>query len=151
MSVEKLSSEWAPRLKKLAHDRVFYILTFTLLAISGCSSPTPKNTSASLPPSTSKNATITADPNPIQVCDSSGTGLTKLTWTSVGPAVVEMHVNSPNGDLLARTGANGTAATGKWVTNGMIFYLQDVTGGRSLTPENTLATFTAKATSDGCP
>ncbi len=151
MSVEKLSSEWAPRLKKLAHDRVFYILTFTLLAISGCSSPTPKNTSASLPPSTSKNATITADPNPIQVCDSSGTGLTKLTWTSVGPAVVEMHVNSPNSDLLARTGANGTAATGKWVTNGMIFYLQDVTGGRSLTPENTLATFTAKATSDGCP
>src|SRR5437870_3439409 len=115
MSIATLSSEWAPRLKKLAHDRVFYILTFSLLAISGCSSPAPKNAGASLPPSTSKNATITADPNPIQVCDGSGTGITKLNWTSVGPALVEVHVNSPNGDLLARTGANGTASTGKWV------------------------------------
>ena len=151
MSIATLSSEWAPRLKKLAHDRVFYILTFSLLAISGCSSPAPKNAGASLPPSTSKNATITADPNPIQVCDGSGTGITKLNWTSVGPALVEVHVNSPNGDLLARTGANGTASTGKWVLNGMIFYLQDVTGGRSLTPENTLATTTVKITTSGCP
>ena len=151
MSIETLSSEWAASLKKLAHDRVLCILTLSLLVISGCSSPTPKNAGASLPPSTSKNATIMADPNPIQVCDSSGTGITKLTWTSVGPAVVEMHVNSPNGDLFARTGANGTATTAKWVTNGMIFYLQDVTGEKSLTPENTLATFTAKVTSAGCP
>ena len=69
MSIETLSSEWAASLKKLAHDRVLCILTLSLLVISGCSSPTPKNAGASQPPSYSKNATIRADPNPIQVCD----------------------------------------------------------------------------------
>ena len=151
MSIKKVSSHFA-----------LLILAACLLGIAGCSASTPRNTNANItstplntnpniPPSTTRNATITADPNPIQVCDGSGTGVTKLTWTSVGPGVVEMHVNSPNGDLLARTGPNGTAATAKWVTNGMIFYLQDVAGGRTLTPENTLATFTAKVTSAGCP
>ncbi len=152
MLIETFNNQWLLRLKKLAHYPRFIILTVSLLATAGCSGPTPNNTSAPAPPSTgAKNASITADPNPIQVCDGSGIGVTKLSWTSVGPAVVEMHVNSPNGDLLARTGANGTATTAKWVTNGMIFYLQDVTGGRSLAPENTLATFTAKVTSSGCP
>ena len=119
--------------------------------MAGCSRPTQSNPSAPALPSTgAKNASITADPNPIQVCDGSGTGITKLKWTSVGPAVVEMHVNSPNGDLLARTGANGMATTGNWVKDGMIFYLQDVTNGKPLTPENTLATITLKTTSVGC-
>jgi len=151
MPIETFNDQWLLRLKKLAHYPRFIILTVSLVATAGCSGPTPSNTSAPAPPSTgAKNASITADPNPIQVCDGSGVGLTKLSWTSVGPGVVEMHVNSPNGDLLARTGANGTATTAKWVTNGMIFYLQDVTGGRSLTPDNTLATITVKVTSAGC-
>jgi hypothetical protein len=152
MPIKTFNDKCLASLKKLAPLASLIILTLSLLAMAGCSGPTPSNTSAPAPPSTgAKNATITADPNPIQVCDGSGTGVTKLTWTSVGPAVVEMHVNSPNGDLFARTGANGTANTAKWVTNGMIFYLQDVTGGKSLTPENTLATLTAKVTSAGCP
>jgi len=37
----------------------------------------------------------------------------------------------------------GVATTGEWVTNGMVFYLQDATGGKPLTSANTLATFTA--------
>jgi hypothetical protein len=139
--------------KSLAFFASLLALTATVLPAAGCSKPTQSGTSAPAapPPAGAKNATITADPNPIKVCDGSRTGVTKLTWTSVGPALVEMHVNSPNGDLLARTGANGMATTAKWVTDGMTFYLQDVTGGRSLTPENTLATFTAKVTSTGCP
>lgn len=152
MLIETLADKCQSSLGKVASCTSLIILTIGLLAMAGCSGPTQSNTSAPAPPSTgAKNATITADPNPIQVCDGSGTGITKLTWTSVGPAVVEMHVNSPNGDLLARTGANGTATTAKWVTNAMVFYLQDVSGGKSLTPENTLATFTAKVTSSGCP
>jgi hypothetical protein len=152
MHIETSDDNCLASLKKPAPFVSLIILTMSLLVMAGCSRPTPSNTSASAPPSTgAKNATITAEPNPIQVCDGSSLGTTKLTWTSVGPAVVEMHVNSPNGDLLARTGANGTATTAKWVTNGMIFYLQDVTGGKSLTPENTLATLTAKVTSAGCP
>ena len=150
--IDPSNNQWLLSLKNLERYRLLIILTVSLLALSGCSRSTQSNTSAPAPPSTgAKNASITADPDPIQACDGSGTGVTKLTWTSVGPAVVEMHVNSPNGDLFARTGANGTATTAKWVTNGMIFYLQDVSGGKSLTPENTLATFTAKVTSSGCP
>ena len=150
--IDPPNNQWLLSLKNLERYRLLIILTVSLLALSGCSRSTQSNTSAPAPPSTgAKNATITADPNPIQVCDGSGTGITKLKWTSVGPAVVEMHVNSPNGDLLARTGANGTATTGKWVTNDMIFYLQDVSGGKSLTPENTLATTTVKITTAGCP
>ena len=36
--------------------------------------------------------------------------------------------------------SRGSAQTGLWVTDGMTFYLQDVSGGKSLTAENTLAT-----------
>jgi len=152
MPIETFDDQLLLSLKKPAHYPLLFVLTVSLLAMAGCSRPTPSNASAPAAPSTgAKNASITAEPNPIKVCDGSGTGITKLTWTSVGPGVVEMHVSSPNGDLLARTGANGTATTAKWVTNGMIFYLQDVSGGKSLTPENTLATFTAKVTSSGCP
>jgi len=152
MPIERFNDQWLLSLKTLAHYSLLIVLTVSLPALFGCSLPTRSNTSAPAPPSTgAKNASITADPNPIHVCDGSGTGVTKLTWTSVGPGVVEMHVNSPSGDLLARTGANGTATTGKWVKDGIIFYLQDVSQGKSLTPENTLATFTAGITSAGCP
>jgi hypothetical protein len=99
-----------------------------------------------------KNATFKADPNPIQVCDGSGLGVTTLQYTSDGPAAVEVAVGSPNGvgGILAHAGPNGTAKTGRWVTDGMVFYLQDVSGGRSSTPENTLATVTVKVTNAGC-
>ena len=151
MLIETLDDKCRSSLKKLASFALLVILTVSLLTIGGCSRPTQSNPSAPAPPSTgAKNASITADPNPIQVCDGSGTGVTKLTWSSVGPGVVEMHVNSPSGDLLARTGANGMATTGNWVKDGMIFYLQDVTNGKPLTPENTLATITLKTTSVGC-
>ena len=116
MLIQKLDDKCLSSLKKLASFALLVILTVSLLTIGGCSRPTQSNTSAPAPPSTgAKNASITADPNPIQVCDGSGTGVTKLTWSSVGPGVVEMHVNSPSGDLLARTGANGMATTGNWV------------------------------------
>ena len=151
MLIQKLDDKCLSSLKKLASFTSLIILMVSILTMAGCSRPTQSNPSAPALPSTgAKNASITADPNPIQVCDGSGTGITKLKWTSVGPAVVEMHVNSPNGDLLARTGANGMATTGNWVKDGMIFYLQDVTNGKPLTPENTLATITLKTTSVGC-
>ncbi|PYS33821.1 MAG: hypothetical protein DMF75_08275 [Acidobacteria bacterium] len=144
MHIETFNDRWLLSIKRLAHFRVLIILTVNLSAMLGCSRPPPSNTNAPMPPpsTTSKNATITADPNPIQVCDGSGAGVTKLTWTSIGPAVVEVHVNSPNGVLFAQTGASGTSTTAKWVTNGMIFYLQDVSGQKALTPDNTLATVT---------
>src|SRR6266516_5063878 len=43
------------------------------------------------------NGSITANPNTIQVCDSSGLGITTLTWNSSGTITVEVHVGSPSG------------------------------------------------------
>lgn len=132
-----------------------FTLVIVLLMASGlaaCSPRSPQSEKAKGPSSKGeKQATITADPNPIQVCDGSGAGISKLTWTAARVKVIEIHVNSPNGDLLARTGANGMAMTGKWAVDGMTFYLQDVSDGKSLTPDNTLATVTVKVTTDGCP
>jgi len=52
---------------------------------------------------------------------------------------VQVRVGSPDGTLFAEGGSTGYATTGNWVTNGMLFYLQDVTGGKPPTPANTLA------------
>jgi hypothetical protein len=38
------------------------------------------------------------------------------------------------------SGNGGAAQTAAWVPDGMTFYLQDVTGGKTLTADNTLAT-----------
>jgi FkbM family methyltransferase len=82
---------------------------------------------------------IEANPNPIRKADLSP-GATTLTWTATGTDLVEVRVAAPNGQLLSRSGPVGTAATGEWVTNGMVFFLQDVSEGRPLTPDNTLDT-----------
>jgi hypothetical protein len=96
--------------------------------------------------------TITASPNPIQVCDGTGLGATTLTWNTVGTKTVEVRRNAPNGTLVSRSGAGTrTATTGKWVKNGDLFYLQDVSDGRPLTPENTLGLVRVTLTTDGCP
>src|SRR5438067_510601 len=76
---------------------------------------------------------------------------TTLSCTATGTSVVEVHVNSPTGALFSRSGASGTATTGQWVSDGVVFYLQDVSGGLPLTSANTLATVTVGVTSAGCP
>ena len=95
-------------------------------------------------------ATITANPNPIRVCDGSGLGITTIFFTFAESDLVEIHVNSPTGDLFAKPAASGSAMTEKWVTNGMVFFLQDVTDGRPLTAENTVGTVTVTLTTAGC-
>lgn len=89
----------------------------------------------------SSNASIfNASPNPIQ--GAAGTvGQTTLSWNAPsGVSEVNILVNAPNGQLMANVGPVGSEATGPWVTDGMVFYLQDVTGGKPLTAANTLAT-----------
>jgi len=83
---------------------------------------------------------ITADPNPTAERDCSGIGLTTLSWASTRTETVEVHVDAPEGPLFSRTGPSGSATTGKWVIDGRLFYLQDVSAGRPLTPSQTLAT-----------
>ncbi len=99
------------------------------------------------------SATLTASPNPIQVCDGTGQGITTLTWnvTGAGASSVQLRAGAPNGTLVASGGTSGNVTTGKWVTNGTVFYLQNVTGGLPLTSEHTLATVTVATTTQGCP
>ena len=89
---------------------------------------------ASTPPS------LTATPNPIPATGSASLGMTTITWMAPGEVAVEVRIGSPNGALFAGGGSRGSAQTGLWVPDGMTFYLQDISGGKPLTAENTLAT-----------
>lgn len=97
-----------------------------------------------------RKGTITADPNPVRVCDGSSLGITNVSYAFPQGALAEVHVDSPNGPLFAAPAANGKATTGKWVTDGMGFFLQDVSEGRPLTVENTLASVKVSLTNAGC-
>jgi hypothetical protein len=82
---------------------------------------------------------IVANPNPVLVDHWPEPGQTALSWSFDGADEVEVRVGSPDGPLFCHTASPGTAQTGKWVTNGMVFYLQNVTADRPLSAENTLA------------
>lgn len=103
------------------------------------------------PPSmTSAQGTLSADPNPIKVCLPSRSGITMISWKATGTSEIEVRVGRPNGDLLVKSGPNGAWPTAEWVVDGTVFYLQDVSNGRPLTGENTIATLTVHLTSEGC-
>src|SRR2546427_1244508 len=94
-----------------------------------------------------KRASISAYPNPIQV-DSSGIGVTTISYTFLEGYPVEIHVGSPKGPLFSTPDKSGKAETGKWVLDGTKFFLQDVSDGRPLTDENTLATITVRVSKE---
>jgi organic radical activating enzyme len=82
--------------------------------------------------------TITINPNPIKALYVSGRAVADLSWNAEGTETIEVHVDAPDGPLFSRSGPSGKATTGKWVQDGMGFYLQDVSGGLPLTSTNTL-------------
>ncbi len=71
--------------------------------------------------------TITADPNPIAVAAGIAVGQTTITWSAPTSSSVEVHVGSATGTLFAGGGSSGSAQTGDWVTDGMVFVLVDAT------------------------
>ena len=89
---------------------------------------------ASTPPS------LTASPNPIPTMGGANFGVTTIDWMAPGVNAVQVRVNSVDGGLLASGGARGSVQTGLWVADETTFYLQDVSDGKPLTAENTLAT-----------
>jgi len=101
------------------------------------------------PPPT-PSGTLAANPNPIQVCDGTGQGVTTLSWTASNVTAVQVRAGAPNGTLVASGGTSGNVTTGKWVTNGTVFYLQNVSNGLPLTSANTLATRTVGVITAGC-
>lgn len=82
--------------------------------------------------------TLRADPDPIIVHTTPQRGVTTLIWHAP-VAKVEIHVGSPGGQLFAAGGSDGRAQTGPWVTNNMVFYLQDATAGKPTDGSATLA------------
>lgn len=87
---------------------------------------------------------IRAYPNPIHVSDAFEgpfpLAQTTLSWDSHATDAVEVHVDSPSGPLLAYSGPSGSTQTGPWVRDGMVFYLQNVSGELARTSSYTLAT-----------
>jgi hypothetical protein len=67
-------------------------------------------------------------------------GATIISWSAPDAQVVDIRIGAPDGKLFATVGNRGSIQTGAWVFDGMTFYLQDVTGGKPLTAENTVAT-----------
>jgi hypothetical protein len=88
---------------------------------------------------TSDGATITASPNPIHVV-AGADGATTISWNAPSAQIIQVRVGSPNGALFTDNFNSGSMQTAAWVTNGMTFYLQDVSNGKALTAANTLAT-----------
>ncbi len=149
---------------------LFVIAAFGIAATTGCddkTATTNANTatttaspaaaqpgSETTAPTKSKSGatgTISVSPNPIKVCDGSGMGVATISWTLAGTTLADVRIGSPDGILFVQAGAPGSKATGKWVGNGSIFYLQDVSKGLPPTADNTIAKVTANVTSAGCP
>jgi hypothetical protein len=95
---------------------------------------------SSTSPALSDGATLTANPNPIHVGSVGALGATTISWNAPGAQIIQVRVGSPTGNLLTDNFNVGSMQTASWVTNGMTFYLQDVTNGKQLTSANTLAT-----------
>jgi hypothetical protein len=85
---------------------------------------------------TISQASIKAVPNPIST--NGAAGVTTISWNAPNAKVIEIHLGSPSGPLFVHSGNNGVAKTGPWVTDGLTFYLQDVSDGKPLTADNTL-------------
>jgi parallel beta-helix repeat protein len=90
-------------------------------------------------PCPSVGASLTASPNPIPITGNAFHGATTLSWNAPDAGLIEIRIGSPDGVLFAVMGNRGSVQTGPWVSDGMTFYLQDVTGGRPLTSDFTLA------------
>ncbi len=91
--------------------------------------------------------TITANPNPIQLASGASTGITRVSWTSGQTTKVEVHRDSPSGQLFAATGSGSfSQLTGNWVKEGTKVFLQDVSNGQPLTSTFTLDSVTLHVT-----
>jgi hypothetical protein len=86
-------------------------------------------------------ASLTASPNPIPVTRGQD-GVTTISWNAPSATVIQIRVNSPSGPIFTDNGNAGSMATGVWVTDGTVFYLQDASQGNPTATASTLATLT---------
>jgi len=77
--------------------------------------------------------TFTASPSDIVVSRGPLVGMTTLTWNAPGSSNLVIHRDAPTGSAV--TGSlppSGSVRTGRWVTDGMKFFLVDADSGSSL-------------------
>ncbi|MGH7339896.1 MAG: hypothetical protein ACREKH_05335, partial [Candidatus Rokuibacteriota bacterium] len=87
-----------------------------------------------------------AEPNPIRVCDGLPLGQTILHWNLTAPPFeFEIRVGAPDGELMAQVEPRGFAPTGRWVRDGMEFFVVAAENGR------TIAHTAVGVTTEGCP
>jgi len=96
-------------------------------------------------PNPLSSGSIIANPNPIQVCDGTGLGITTISWNTSGATKVEVHVGSPTGTLFG-SGLSGKTTTTKSITDGTVFYLQDLSGKTPVTITSVTVSVTGCAT-----
>jgi hypothetical protein len=89
-----------------------------------------------------------ASPNPIQVCDGSGVGVTTLHWNFPGE-VIELRIGEGAGKLWITPSPEGSAETGAWVKDGTTFLVRR--RGTPPVPGSLLASVVVHHTSEGCP
>lgn len=81
---------------------------------------------------------LAAHPNPALARAGRRHGSTTLSWVSSGTDAIEVRVGAPDGRLLSSSGTAGSETASDWVSDGMCFYLQDVSDGKPLTLAHTL-------------
>jgi hypothetical protein len=69
-----------------------------------------------------------AEPEIITQCVGS-VGETTLHWNAPEASYVQIRIGSPDGKLMAHTRSQGATRTGKWVSDGMRFYLLNAATG----------------------
>jgi hypothetical protein len=86
---------------------------------------------------------LTANPPFILFPDKLGNGSLTLDWNVPGASLLELHVGSPGGPLMAAGGSpTGWARAEGWVSEGMTFVLCEVSN-TACSVQNTVGTFTA--------
>jgi len=118
-------------------------MTFYLQDTSGGKPLTSDGALATFVAHVQNSPFFAADPNPMLALAGTDLSVTALRWDAPSATDVEIRIGSPDGALFAAGSSLGFVTTGRWVANGMVFYLQDTTGGKPLISANTLATFTA--------
>jgi hypothetical protein len=127
--------------------RLWGVLFFGVMFAAACTqSGQPASSSDSEQPrlEINKPDVFWADPNVVQSCDDD-LGQTTLHWKVEGVSTVQVHVGTPEGALFAQSGPVGSAETGNWVRDDMIFYLVNPSNG------DVLASCTVRVTDAGCP
>jgi hypothetical protein len=111
--------------------------TFVLCDVSK-SACSPKNTVATLTLHTLNEgfstvdngpAWMVANTNPIVVPRNRTNAVATLSWNAPGASQVEIHLNSATGPLFMVGGPTGSTQTGPWVTDGLQFFLVDISKG----------------------